>query len=435
MEAAQTLPLARRSVEVRDGCVLVDGLVIEDRTVAELVETRLEQGIAAEDSVRDAVEIGARVLDRESTQTEVDFVRREFERASGEVEKAFVERADKVAGELEEQLEQFLGADGGAIHKAFESHADVLAELIAKNFGGDRSTAVQHQLRELVGKQLQESRQDLLRQFSTADGHNPLADFKAAVVRELKQSADVGRGLTDRLGKLEGEIVRLRDASAAKEDLDAERERSAVKGHDFEQRAFDLLELMADARGDAAQHVGNERSESGGKLGDIVIELEAASMEVRGRIVIDTKDERLSRNEAWRVLDGAMRERDADFAILLVASDEKLPAKTEALREYEGNKMLVTLDKETLDQRALELAYRYARCRCLMAREQTLEVDAAGVRVATDEALSALNDAQKIRRALTSISDTASGTRQTFDSMLERVKASLERVEALIASR
>ncbi len=73
--------------------------------------------------------------------------------------------------------------------------------------------------------------------------------------------------------------------------------------------------------------------------------------------------------------------------------------------------MLVTLDKETLDQRPLELAYRYARCRCLMAREQTLEVDAAGVRAATDEALSALNDAQKIRRALTSISDTASGTR------------------------
>ncbi len=192
---------------------------------------------------------------------------------------------------------------------------------------------------------------------------------------------------------------------------------------------------MADARGDVAHHVGNERSESGGKLGDILIELDAASMSSKARIVIDTKDERLSRNEAWRVLDGAMEERDADFAILLVASDDKLPAKTEALREYEGNKMLVTLDRESLDQHALELAYRYARCRCLMASEQTLEVDAAGVRAATDEALSALNDALKIRLSLTNITNTASGTRETFDSMLTRVKASLERVEALIASR
>jgi hypothetical protein len=435
MEAAQTLPLARQAVEVRDGRVLIDGLVIDDRTVVELVESRVQQGVDADESVRDAVEIGARVLDREATQAEVDFVRREFERTSAEVEKAFAQRAERVAGALEEQLEEFLGADGGAMSKALASHADELTELIARNFGGDRSTAVQHQVRELVGKQLQESRQDLLRQFSAADGHNPLADFKASVLREIKQSADVGRGLTERLGKLEVEIARLRDASAAHEQLEAERERGAGKGHDFEQRAFDLIELMADARGDAAHHVGNERSESGSKLGDIVIELDAASMDAKGRIVLDTKDERLSRNEAWRVLDGAMRERDADFAILLVASDEKLPAKTEPLREYEGNKMLVTLDKETLDQRPLELAYRYARCRCLMAREQTLEVDAAGVRAATDEALSALNEAQRIRRALTSISDTASGTRQTFDSMLERVKASLERVEALIASQ
>ncbi len=233
MEAAQTLPLARHAVEVRDGSLVIDGLTIDDRTVVELVESRSQQGIAPDESVRDAVEIGARVLDREATQAEVDFVRREFERASNEVENAFVQRAQKVAGELEEQLEQFLGADGGAMSKALEAHADELAELIARNFGGDRSTAVQHQLRELVGKQLQDSRQDLLRQFSAADGHNPLADFKASVVRELKVSADVGRGLADRLGKLEGEIVRLRDASAAKEQLEAERERGAVKGHDF----------------------------------------------------------------------------------------------------------------------------------------------------------------------------------------------------------
>jgi len=128
-------------------------------------------------------------------------------------------------------------------------------------------------------------------------------------------------------------------------------------------------------------------------------------------------------------------ERDADFAILLVASDEKLPAKTDPLHEYGGNKMLVTLDKESFDARGLELAYRYARCRCLMARDQSLELDATGVRAATDEALAALNDAQKIRLALTNITNTATGTRTTFDTMLTRVKASLERVETLIAAR
>lgn len=434
MEAAQTLPLTRHTVEVRDGRVIIDGLALEDRTVVELVRSRLEQGIAGEETVRDAVEIGARVLDREATQAEVDFVRREFERASGEVERAFAERAEKVAGELEGQLEQFLGAEGGAMTKTLESHADELSELLAENFGGDRSTAVQHQLRELVQKQLQDSRQDLLRQFSAADGHNPLAEFKASVVRELKQSAEVGRGLVDRLGKIEGEIARLRDASEAQAELDAERERSAIKGHGFEQRAFEIVDRMAGARGDVAHHVGHERSESGGKRGDIVIDLDAASSTAKGRVVIDAKDERLSRNVAWRVLNESMEERDAGFAILLVASEEKVPARSEPLHEYEGNKMIVTLDKESLDPRPLELAYRYARCRCLMAREQGLEVDAAGVRTAAEEALSALKDAQKIRLSLTSATTSVEGARGALDTMVQRVESSLERVEDLIAA-
>ena len=435
MEAAQTLTLQpRTAVEMRDGRVWVEALELEDRTLVEIVSARLEQGVAAEATVRDAVEIGARVLDREAVQAEVDFVRREFERVNADLRTAFADRADKVAGDLEERLERFLAEDGGAMAKTLDSHAEELAELIAKNFGGDRSTAVQHQLREQIAGQLRESRQDLLKQFSSEDGHNPLADFKASVVRELRRTEEADRGMIEKLGRLETEVARLRNANEARTELDAERERSAVKGHDFEQRAFEVVQSLADGRGDVAHHVGHERSESGGKLGDIVIEVDAASMDARARIVIDTKDERLSRNEAWRVLDGAMDERDADFAILLVASDEKLPARVEPLREYEGNKMLVALDKESYDLRALELAYRYARCRCLMARDQSLELDAAGVRAAADEALSALNDAQKIRLALTNITNTATGTRETFDAMLARVKAPLERVEALIAS-
>ena len=88
----------------------------------------------------------------------------------------------------------------------------------------DSSTAVQHQLREVVSKQLQESRADLLRQFSAQDGHNPLADFKDSIVRAMSGQEKVGRDLIDRLGKLEGELSRLRDASAAQAELEAERE-------------------------------------------------------------------------------------------------------------------------------------------------------------------------------------------------------------------
>jgi hypothetical protein len=434
MEAIQRLPIRESCVELRDGSVLIDGLVVSDRTLVELIERRLERDLSADETVTDALEIGARVLDREATRAEVDFVKHEFERVSQDVERAFLDRAGETAQRLQEQFERFLGEDGGSMAKALESHADELAELIAENFGGDRSTAVQHQLRELVSKALEESRRDLVRQFSSADGQNPLSDFKAAVVREMRQSGDRQDKVVEKLAQLELEVKRLHDAQQAEADLAAERERGTGKGRQFEQQAFELLEQMAAARGDVAHHVGDERSASGGKRGDIVIEIEAASGMAKGRIAIDAKDEKLSKNKSWSELNAALSDRDARFAILVVASDEKLPSGREPLHEYEGNKMIVTLDKETFDARALELAYRYARCRCLMAAERELQIDAPGVRDAADEALEALREAQRIRSSLTGARKGVDGAREALDAMVARVETSLTRIESLIAA-
>src|SRR6185312_8910765 len=190
MEAAQTLKLHQRRVELRDDGVFIDGLLVEDRTLAELAARRLERDISPQDTVVEALEIGARVLDREATAAEVDFVKREFERVSAELEQAFTERATKVADSFEEQFEHFLGDEGGTMSKALDAHAQELSELVAANFGADRSTAVQHQLKEQLAKALVESRQELVRQFSAEDGHNPLADFKAAVVREVRRGSE-----------------------------------------------------------------------------------------------------------------------------------------------------------------------------------------------------------------------------------------------------
>jgi hypothetical protein len=432
MEAAQTLQLPQRRVEVRDDGVYIDGLLVRDRKLAELARRRLERDIPPEETIVEAIEIGARVLDREATAAEVDFVRREFERVSAEVEGAFGERATKVVESFEQQFEHFLGQDGGAMTKSLDAHAQELSELVAANFGADRNTAVQHQMKELLAKALSDSRQDLLRQFSAQDGHNPLADFKAEVVRAVKSSGESQAKLTEKILQLETEIKRLRDAREAEAELAAERERGTGKGREFEQQAFEAVEELAAGRGDVAHHVGDERSASGGKRGDIVIEIDAASGASRGRIAIDAKDEKLSKNRAWEVLNAALAERDAGFAILLVASEEKVPAGRQQLHEYEGNKMIVTLDRESLDRRALELAYRYARCRCLMVAERDLALDAAGVRDAAEEAMSALKDAQRIRSSLTGARKGVDAARESLDSMVARVEGSLARVEKLI---
>jgi hypothetical protein len=434
MEAVRTLQFPDQQVELRGDAVVIDNLVVEDRTLVELVERRLEREITALETVTDALEIGARVLDREATSAEVDAIRRELERVSSEAEHSFAERARTIGESLEKQFERFLGEDGGAMSKVLDTHSSELAELVAKHFSGDRSTAVQHEVKELVAKALADSRQDLLRQFSAEDGHNPLADFKAAVVREVKRSGETHDKLIEKIARLEGEVKRLHDATEAEAELAAERDRGTSKGRAFEQQAFELIETMASARGDAAHHVGDERSASGGKKGDVVIEVDGSSGPAKARIAIEVKDEKLSKNRAWETLNAALAERDAGFAILVVASEEKVPSGREPLHEYEGNKMIVTLDKEELDGRALELAYRYARCRCLMAAERDLALDAAGVRDAAEEALSALRDAQKIRSSLTGANNSVKAAHDTLDAMVGRVQAALARVESLVSA-
>ena len=434
MEAVHKLQFPDESVELRGGAVVIDHLVVDDRTLAELVERRLEREITALETVTDALEIGARVLDREATGAEVDAVRRELERVSAEAEHSFAERARTIGESLEQQFERFLGEDGGAMTKVLDTHSDELAELVARHFSGDRSTAVQHEVRELVTKALTESRQELLRQFSAEDGHNPLGDFKASIVREVKRSGESHDRLLEKIAQLEVEVKRLHDANEAEAELAAERERGTGKGRDFEGQAFERVEAMAAARGDIAHHVGDERSASGGKQGDIVIEIDAGSGPSQGRIAIEVKDEKLSKNRAWETLNAALAERDAGFAILVVASEEKVPSGRQPMHEYEGNKMIVTLDKEDLDTRALELAYRYARCRCLMAAERDLALDAAGVRDAAEEALSALRDTQKIRSSLTGASNSVKAAHETLDGMVARVQASLARVESLVSA-
>jgi hypothetical protein len=163
------------------------------------------------------------------------------------------------------------------------------------------------------------------------------------------------------------------------------------------------------------------------------VELGAAEGPTAGRIVFEAKDKRLSKNEAWAELNEGMAARAAGFAVLVVAGEERLPAGREQLHEYEGNKLIVAVDRGQPDGLALETAYRLAAARLKLARDGDLQVDAAAVRDAAAEAISTLKQAQAIRSTLTGIKTSSDKARAGLDAMVEAVRAKLERVESLIA--
>jgi hypothetical protein len=423
MEAAIPLPFAPH-VRVVGDRLRIEGLVVNDECAVRLARDREEAGEDASKLVRDAIEIGARVLDREQTGANAEFVKHEFEKAARELDDAFVNRAKAVADRLDAKVDEVFGADNGHVTKA-----------LARHFGDESSTAVQHRVKALVGEVMTASRQDLLRLFSSADDANPLADFKAMARHSMRDAAErQEKGLkvmAEQLEALNRQVLELKAEKEKLEDVAAEAERGTAKGRTYEEAVAEAVDLLALPLGDDATAVGDHK-ESTGKTGDVVVGVGACHGPAQGRIVFEAKNSKLTRPKAFEELDRAKAERNADYAVLVVPSEEKVPAKMHALREYNGDKLIVTYDPDE-GPLALQVAYSLARARVLMARGGAEGIDGAAVTDTVERAVGALEEVRRIRQQLTGAKTQIDKASEIVGTMSDRVRGHLEEIAALVA--
>jgi hypothetical protein len=418
MEAATPL----RSPHVRTvggDRVAVDGLLVDDDTTIRLVREREEAGDDTVALLLDAVEIGARVLDREQTGANSDFVKSEFEKAARELQSDFGERARGLSEQLEAQLAEVFGPEDG-----------VFAKELERLFSDGSTEAVQHRVKEVVSEAL-------IRQLSADDPRNPLAAFQKTVLAVLKQSADQHdanqRATQETIAGLREQLQAERDDRTKQLELADERDRGTAKGRTFEEAVFDAVDGIAVGQGDTADAVGDVK-EATGKVGDVVVAIDAAAGPPRGRIVFEAKNAKLSRPKALAELDEALAGRDAQFAILVVPVEAKIPARMAPLREYNGDKLIVCFDPEEGSRLALEVAYSLARARVLMAPGDETGVDGALLRDAVERALTAMEDVRKIKLALSGASTGIEKARDLLDEMAGRVRALLEEIDHIVAT-
>jgi hypothetical protein len=422
MEAAT--PLRKAQVRTIGDRLVVDGLVIDDECAVRLVREREEAGGDPVRVVADAVEIGARVLDREQAGANAEFVKGELDRATREVELVLAERTREVTEQIGRKVDEAFGAESGHVTKTIQRH-----------FSDDSSSAVQNRVREVVAEALTHVQQSLVQQFSSADARNPLAEFKAGVVREVQDAGrrqhqtleDIGR----RMGALQQQLGEMRVERDKLAEIEAERERGTAKGRTFEELVAEAVDAIAVLQGDDCEAVGDTKGASG-RTGDIVVGLDACNGPARGRIVFEVKTGKLSKADALRELDKALHERSADFAVLVVPSEEKVPARMRQLREYNGDKLIVTFDPESEGTVALELAYSLARARVLMSRSETEGIDAEAVRYTVERALNAMETVRAIKNQLTGAKTSIDRSRDLIDTMADQVREHLKNVDRLV---
>ncbi len=421
MEAATPLPFSQ--VRTHNGRLWIDGLVVDDASAVRLAREREAHGEDVARLVVDAIAIGARVLDREQTGANADFVKAEFEKAARELDTAFVERARLVAERLDKRIDDVFGPENGHVTKALERH-----------FGDESSVAVQNRVKALLGEVGVQMREDLRKQFSSADESNPLATFQRMAIGAMRDNAQAQsqqlKAMDEKLATLREDVLRLQAEKDKLEVVAAEAQRGTAKGRSYEEEVAAAVDALALPLGDECNAVGDVK-ESTGKAGDVVVAIGACHGPSQGRIVFEAKNSRLSRPEAVRQLDDARRERNADYAVLVVPSEEKVPARMHALREYNGDKLIVAYDADE-GPLALQVAYALARARVLMARGGAEGVDGVAVADSVERALGALEEVRRIRQQLTGAKTQIDRASEIVGTMSDRVSGHLEEIAALV---
>jgi hypothetical protein len=413
MEAVAPLPFAR--VLAANGRLTIDYLVVDDETSVRLAAER-------DDPVRfvvEAIEIGARVLDREQTAGNAEFVRAEFEKTARELDRAVAERLDA-------KVDEVFGPEHGHVTK-----------VLARHFGDESSVAVQHRVKAVLTEVSAQMRDDLRKQFSTDSASNPLAGFQHAHLAATRQIAhrqtEQLTAMTDKLEAMKLEIAELRAHKQRLAEIAAVAEKGTAKGRSYEEAVALAVDAIAAVQGDDCEAVGDLRG-AGGRKGDVVVAIGACSGPARGRIVFEAKNSQLSRNRALAELDEAIETRGADFAIFVVPSEDKLPARTRPLREFNGDKMFVVYGPDEDHRLALEVAYALARARVLMNRGGSEAIDQDAVRAEVERAAGAMEDVRRIKTQLTNASASIEESRKILDVMATGVRGHLATIEGLLAT-
>ena len=424
MEAAT--PLYPTRVRLAGELLLIDGIAMTDETAVRLAGDRVEAGEDLADLVVHAIEIGARVLDREQASANTDFVKAEFERSARELEKEFVSQARSVNESLGQRIDAAFGPESG-----------VVPQLLNKHFGAESSAAVQNQVTALVNDLLTKHREALGKQFTAADGSNPLAQFQQSAVGAIKHASDQQqthlRTMNETIGALKAEVAALKAEREKDDAVAVEAGRGTAKGRTYEEQVADAVAAIAHGRGDASDAVGDRSDAGRAKKGDVVVDIGAQDGAPLGRIAFEAKDKRLSQPELIRELDGALSARNADFAVLVVPSDEKVPAGVRALTEFHGDKLVVAWSADEGSTLTLDVAYALARARVLLARENASDaVDTAAIGQLTEKALQELKDFRKVRSNLTAARTGIEGAGIVLDGIERGVRANLDEISALL---
>jgi hypothetical protein len=309
----------------------------------------------------------------------------------------------------EEEVEKKFGDDGD-VPRIFENHLGqdgTLKEHIEEAFSEDGP------FKERLDEELGENGERIQKALDP--------DTEGTPTYRLQQS-------------LQAQIERLRDKIEGEDSKEELRQRTTLKGDDFEDTVKNILADLVYGTSNEMEFTGETIGEIGDrKVGDFVVILNDTGQ----RIVVEAKSESgYTQPRIKRELEEAIENRDADYGIIVFESESYIPDKVGYFHEFDSERLCVALSEDEDDEVEpgfLRIAYNWASTRAVQGYADTgTAFDPETVQEAVGEVKDTIDRFSTIRKKTTSIRGTANDIDDELDEIESEVKSELTEIRTEI---
>ena len=383
-------------IEVDGDRAHVRDVEITDSTVVEYLR-QFDDDERGDAFVR-ALRVGVTTMDLAETSQQEEYVERKF----AEMQRDFQGEISRIEDEVEEKF-----GDDGHVPRIFEDHLGQdghLKQHIEDAFSEDGPFT------ERLDEELGEDGERIQKALDP--------DTEGTPTYRLK------RTLQDQIQDLRDKI----EAQAAAEETEEEiRQRTTLKGDDFEDTVENILSNLVYNTSNEVEYTGDTIGEiSGRKVGDFVITLNDTGQ----RIVVEAKSDRgYSQRDIKDELADAVENRDADYGIIVFECESYIPNKVGYFHEFDSERLSIAL-KETEDDDVepgfLRIAYNWARTRTVQGYvDSGTAFDPEAIQNAVSEVSDSVDRFSTIRKKTTSIRKTANEIDEELEEIEGEVKSEL----------
>jgi hypothetical protein len=329
------------------------------------------------------------------------------------------------AGEIDATAEKLLGEESGTLMTALESWLEDVTTALGATFDERSKTSAIAKLEKVLETARKEQVRSVRALLDPENEESPLAGWRREIVKTV-----------ERQGKaVEEAIEGLREQLAIDDAVAAEAARGTQKGREFETEVVDCVTEIVRHLEDVPEHTGEVVGATGGKVGDVVVTVNAAATPGREvRYVLEAKDKRMTLKAALAELDAAMANRNADAGVMVFASSGCCPV-AEPFQWFD-HKAVVVLDRATLDPHALRLACLWARwSACRESVETTDAIDVDRVMSLVDQARRTLRTTTTIRGHHTKAKKAIDDAGRQLSEMTSEIEEALAEVEDAVTGR